>query len=142
MLRIPGQRDEAILIGLGDDDDANLRLGLSAALDGCPTAAVQRLIVLLNDRRLSHEIRALCIRVLGTIRTPATRDWLLAHALTKGGWFRRRRLLPRSPELIAVIGALVRGFGSDPNAQLVLRLATESNDPAIRKAASGQQADQ
>jgi hypothetical protein len=136
MLRIPGQRDEAILTALGDDDDGNLRLGLTAALEGCPTVAVQRLIVLLNDRRLSHEIRALCIRVLGTIRTPATRDWLLAHALTKGGWFRRRRLLPRSPELIAVVGALARGFRSDPNAALVLKLASGSKDAAIRKAVS------
>ena len=141
MLRIPGQREEAILTALGDDDDGNLRLGLSAALEGCPTVAVQRLIVLLNDRRLSHEIRALCIRVLGTIRTPATRDWLLGHALTKRGWFRRRRLLPRSPELIAVVGALARGFRRDPNTELVLKLASESNDPAIRKAASGQAED-
>jgi hypothetical protein len=142
MLRIPGQHDQAILTALGDDDDGNLRLGLGAALERCPTAAVQRLIVLLNDRRLSHEIRALCIRVLGNIRTPATRDWLLGHALTKGGWFRRRRLLPRSPELVAVVSALARGFRSDPNTQLVLKLATESNDPAIRKAASGQAEDQ
>jgi hypothetical protein len=142
MLRIPGQRDEAILTALGDDDDGNLRLGLSAALDGCPTAAVQRLLVLLNDRRLSHEIRALCIRVLGTIRTPATRDWLLGRALTKSKWFRRRGLAPRSPELIAVVSALARGFRNDPNTQLVLKLATESHDPAIRKAASGQAEDQ
>jgi hypothetical protein len=138
MLRIPGQRDEAILAALGDDDDANVRLGLGAALEGCPTAAVPRLMVLLNDRRLSHEIRAMAIRTLGTIRTPATRDWLVAHALTKGGWFRRRRLLPRSPELLAVIGALARGFRADANAQLVLRLASESGDPAIRKAGTGQ----
>jgi len=90
--------------------------------------------VLLNDGRVSVEIRALAIRVLGTIRSPATRDWLVAHALTKPKWFRRRRLLPRSPELLAVLSALARGFGSDLNAQLVLRLAAESGDPAIRKA--------
>ena len=141
MLRIPGQRDEAILTALGDDDDGNVRLGLGAALDGCPTAAVPRLMVLLNDRRLSHEIRAMAIRTLGTIRTPATRDWLVAQALTKGGWFRRRRLQPRSPELLAVIGALARGFRSDPNAQLVLRLASESGDPSVRKAGTGQAED-
>ncbi len=134
MLRIPGQRDEAILAMLGDDDEANVRIGLAAALEGCPPAAVRRLMVLLNDGRVSVEIRALAIRVLGTIRSPATRDWLVTHALTKPKWFRRRRLLPRSPELLAVLSALARGFGNDPNAQLVLRLAAESGDPAIRKA--------
>jgi hypothetical protein len=141
MLRIPGQRDEAILSALGDDDDGNVRFGLAAALEGCPTAAVPRLMVLLNDRRVSHEIRALAIRTLGTIRTPATRDWLVAHALTKAGWFRRRRLLPRTPELLAVVSALARAFRNDPQAQLVLRLASESGDPAVRKAATGQTED-
>jgi HEAT repeats len=142
MLRIPGQRDEALLSALGDDDDGNVRLGLTAALEGCPTAAVPRLMVLLNDRRVSHEIRALAIRTLGTIRTPATRDWLVEHALTKGGWFRRRRLLPRTPELLAVVGVLARSFKNDPRTQLVLRLASESSDPAIRKAGTGTAEDQ
>jgi HEAT repeat protein len=138
MLRIPGQRDEAILSALGDDDDANLRIGLTAALEGCPPAAVPRLMGLLNDRRLSSEIRAQAIRVLGTIRTPATRDWLVEHALTRPSWFRRRRLLPRTPELLAVVGTLGRSFRQDPNAQLVLRLASESSDGAIRRAAAGE----
>ncbi|HEY7683742.1 MAG TPA: hypothetical protein VH879_13940 [Gemmatimonadales bacterium] len=142
MLRIPGQRDGAILTALGDDDDTNVRLGLGAALEGCPTAAVPRLLVLLNDRGLPHDLRALAIRTLGTIRSPATRDWLVAQALTKPTWFRRRRLQPRSPELLAVVNALARGFRSDPNAALVLRLAGESSDPAIRKAAAGQVEDQ
>jgi hypothetical protein len=138
MLRIPGQRDEAILSALGDDDDANLRIGLTAALEGCPPTAVPRLMGLLNDRRLSSEIRAQAIRVLGTIRTPATRDWLVEHALTRPSWFRRRRLLPRTPELLAVVGTLGRSFRQDPNAQLVLRLASESSDGAIRRAAAGE----
>jgi len=137
MLRIPGQRSDAILASLGDNDDVNVRMGLTAALDGCPTAAVSRLMVLLNDRRNTAEIRAMAIRVLGTIRTPATRDWLVDHALTKQGWFRRRRLQPRTPELLATLGSLARGFRQDPNAQLVLRLASESNDPEIRRAGSG-----
>jgi hypothetical protein len=137
MLRIPGQRADAVLASLGDDDDANIRMGLTAALDGCPPAAVPRLMVLLNDRRNSAEIRSMAVRVLGTIRSPATRDWLVAHALTKQGWFRRRRLLPKSPELLAVLASLARGFRQDTSAQLVLRLASESNDPDIRRAASG-----
>ena len=137
MLRIPGQRDEAIIISLGDDDIPNVRLGLGAALEGCPTGAVGRLMALVNDRKVPVEIRALAIRVLGTIRTPATRDWLVSHALTKPGWFRRSRLLPRSPELIAIIGALARGFRQDAQAQQVLKLAGESTDPSIRRAASG-----
>jgi len=138
MLRIPGQRDEAIVISLGDDDIGNVRLGLAAALEGCPTAAVPRLMVLLNDRRVPVEIRVLAIRVLGTIRSPATRDWFVTHALTKPGWFRRRRLLPRTPELVAIISALARNYRNDPAAGQVLRLAGQSNDGGIRRAAAGE----
>jgi hypothetical protein len=142
MLRISSQRADAVLTALGDDDDVNIRMGLTAALEGCPPAAVPRLMVLLNDRRNSAELRSMAIRVLGTIRTPATRDWLVAHALTKQGWFRRRRLLPKTPELLAVLASLARSFPQDPNAQPVLRLASDSNDQDIRRAATGSQGDE
>lgn len=137
MLRIPGQRDEAIIISLVTTTSPTCGPGLGAALEGCPTGAVGRLMALVNDRKVPVEIRALAIRVLGTIRTRRPRDWLVSHALTKPGWFRRSRLLPRSPELIAVIGALARGFRQDAQAQQVLKLAGESTDPSIRRAASG-----
>ena len=110
---------------------------LAAALDGCPPAGAGRVWTLLNDRRLQVEVRVLAIRVLGTIRTRATRDWMVEHALTKQGWFRRRRLVPRSMELLAILGCLARSFRQDPNAQLVLQLAQESDDPLIQRAATG-----
>lgn len=137
MLRVPALREEAILASLGDDDDANVRIGLAAALDGCPPAGAGRVWTLLNDRRLQVEVRVLAIRVLGTIRTRATRDWMVEHALTKPGWFRRRRLVPRSLELLAILGCLARSFRQDPNAQLVLQLAQQSDDPLIQRAATG-----
>jgi hypothetical protein len=71
------------------------------------------------------------------VRTAATRDWLVNQALTQPNWFRKRKLMPKSQELLAVIGCLARSFRQDPNAQLVLRLAWESSDPEIRTAATG-----
>jgi len=140
MLRLPSHRDAAIIAAVADDDDANLRLGLGAALEGgMPHAAVGRVRILLNDRRLSSELRVLGIRVMGTIKTPATRDWLVSRALSESRWLRRRKLVPKSPELLAVIACLARGFRQDANAQLALRLAWESNDPEIRKAATGEE---
>lgn len=137
MLRLQGRRDEAIIAAVGDDDDANVRLGLSAALDGCPPAAVGRVRMLLNDRKLSTELRVMAIRVIGTVRTAATRDWLVNQALTQPNWFKKRKLMPKSHELLAVIGCLARSFRQDPTAQMALRLAWESNDPDIRTAATG-----
>lgn len=137
LLRLSGHRDDAIVAAVGDDDDANVRLGLGAALDGCPPAAVGRVRMLLNDRKLSSELRVLAIRVIGTVRTAATRDWLVNQALTQPNWFRKRKLMPKTPELVAVIGCLARSYRQDPTAQLALRLAWESSDPEIRAAATG-----
>ena len=137
MLRIPAYHDEAIVAAVGDDDDVNVRLGLTAALEGCPAAAVSRVRILLNDPRLALELRVLAIRVIGTVKTPVTRDWLVSQSLTTGGWFRRKKLVPKTPELVAVIGCLAQGFRNDANAQLVLRLAWESSDAEIRSAAAG-----
>lgn len=137
LLRLPGHRDEAIIAAVGDDDDTNVRLGLGAALEGCPPAAVGRVRMLLNDRKLSSELRVMAIRVIGTVRTAATRDWLVNQALTQPNWFKKRKLMPKSHELLAVIGCLARSFRTDPTAQLALRLAWESNDPDIRTAATG-----
>lgn len=137
LLRLSGHRDEAIIAAVGDDDDANVRLGLAAALDGCPPAAVGRVRMLLNDRKLQLELRVMAIRVLGTVKTAATRDWLVNQALTQPNWFRKRKLMPKSQELLAVIGCLARSFRTDPTAQLALRLAWESSDPDVRTAATG-----
>jgi hypothetical protein len=137
LLRLSGHRDEAIIAAVGDDDDANVRLGLAAALDGCPPAAVGRVRMLLNDRKLQLELRVMAIRVMGTVKTAATRDWLVNQALTQPNWFRKRKLMPKSQELLAVIGCLARTFRQDPTAQLALRLAWESSDPDVRTAATG-----
>ena len=45
--------------------------------------------------------------------------------------------MPKSQEMLAVIGCLARSFRQDPNAQAALRLAWESSDADIRKAATG-----
>jgi hypothetical protein len=137
MLLSPRYRDAGIVAALGDDDDGIVNLGLTAALDGCPPPAAVRVRLLLNDRGLSLSLRLLAIRVLATIRTPLTRDWMVEQALTRPRWFRRRRLVPRTPELLVLISSLARNFGQDPVAQQVLRLAGESNDTDIRNAAAG-----
>ncbi len=138
MLRIPEMRDDAVIAAVGDDDDANLRLGLQAALERCPPAAAGRVRHVLSDPQLQLELRLLAIRVLGTSRNPVTRDWLVSQALTAPGWFRRRKLVPKSPVLLTVIQVLARNFATDPGAQAVLRLAAESADPQVRRAAAGQ----
>ena len=135
MLRLPDYRDEAIGATFADDDEQVIRLGLTAAAEGCPAPAVPRLMTMLRAHAGDGELRALGIRVLGTVRTPATRDWLVEHALTRKKLFRGRRLMPKSAEILAIIAALARGWQADKVAADVLRLAQSSGDPQIRAAA-------
>jgi hypothetical protein len=135
MLRLPDYRDEAIGATFADDDEQVIRLGLTAAAEGCPAPAVPRLMTMLRAHANDVELRALGIRVLGTVRTPATRDWLVDHALTKKKLFRGRRLMPKSPEILAIVAALARGWREDKAAAEVLRLAQSSGDAEIRAVA-------
>ena len=135
MLRLPDSRDEAIGATFADEDEQVIRLGLTAAAEGCPATAVPRLMSMLRAHANDPELRALGIRVLGTVRTSATRDWLVDRVLTKKKLFRGRRLMPRSPEVLAIVAALARGWRQDKVAADVLRLAQSSGDAQIRAAA-------
>ena len=135
MLRLPDYRDEAIGATFADEDEQVIRLGLTAAAEGCPAPAVPRLMTMLRAHANDVELRALGIRVLGTVRTPATRDWLVDHALTRKKLFRGRRLMPKSPEILAIVAALARSWREDKAAAEVLRLAQSSGDAEIRAVA-------
>ena len=112
-------------------------MALAAISESCPPSAVPRLMTLLNDRNREAEVRALGIRALAGLSTPSVRSWLLEHAITKGGWFRRRRLAARSPEMLAIVSVLASRWRDDPKAADVLRMAEASADPEIRAATKG-----
>lgn len=137
MIRHTDLREDGIGRALADEDDQVLRMGLSAVSEACPPSAVSRLMTLLNDRERDPEVRALGIRALTGLRTASVRVWLLKHAVTKAGWFRRARLAPRTPELLAVLMVLAARWREDPAAIPVLRLAEASADPEVRAAARG-----
>jgi hypothetical protein len=94
-------------------------------------------MTLLNDRERDPEVRALGIRALTGLPTASVRSWLLSHAVTKAGWFRRARLAARSPELLAILVVLAARWREDPAVAPVFRLAEASSDPDIRAAARG-----
>ncbi|MGH7703801.1 MAG: hypothetical protein ACREMO_11950, partial [Gemmatimonadales bacterium] len=137
MLRQAATRDEAICTGLADDDEQIIRLALGAGLEHCPPAAVPRIMGLLHSRERDSELRALAIRTLAAISTPATRDWLIQRALTKRKLFRRQRLAAKSAESLAVLSVLATRWSGHSGAAQVLRLAAESPDSDIRAAAAG-----
>lgn len=133
-LKAPGERDRVITQALSDGEHRVVRLALLAALSGLPATAVGRVVGIVNNRQAPPDVRLQAIRVLGTARAPEALDTLVA--LVDGGrtLLGRRKLLPRSRELVAALTALATGWGSDPRARELLALAAVSNDPAIRAA--------
>jgi hypothetical protein len=133
-LKVPTERERALLTSLRDPDPRTARLALSAALESCPPAALPLVVQVARDGQIPSELRVLAIKVLGRASAQAALSGLLA--LTNGGttWRGRPKLPPRSLELIAALMALATGWRSDARAQAVLALAGGSDDPDVRNA--------
>jgi len=139
-LKLPAERDEALVVGLRDQDPRTLRLalGLAVALQACPDAAVPLLVNRATDRTLPGDLRALAVRALGYTRARAALETLLQ--ITAGGrtLFGREKLAAKSPELLVALAALATGWRHDPRARARLALAASSTDGEILNAADPQ----
>jgi hypothetical protein len=92
---------------------------------------------LLNDPARSAELRARGIALLVQFVSPTVRQWLLERILVRRGFFRRTRLAPKSPDLLAGVGVLIRAFPGHPQTLVVYRLAKASGDTDLIEAAGG-----
>jgi hypothetical protein len=137
MLDSAAHRSDAILRGLTDGDEGIVALALSAALDSCPPEAAPQLERIAADPRRSAEARVLAIRGLARIGTNSALDLLRELALPPRRWL-RRRLAPKSPELLAVLSGLASSWASHPEAAEILAHGLQHSDPDIRAAAGGQ----
>jgi hypothetical protein len=133
-LKSATEREAVITLALADSGGRIVRLALTMALHGLPATAVPRVIALALDRQTPPDLRVLAIRVLGASAAPEALDALLG--LTDGGRtiFGRRKLPPKSRELLAALAALATGWGHEPRATEVLALATLSEDAQVRAA--------
>jgi hypothetical protein len=87
-----------------------------------------------NNRTLPPDMRVPAIRLLGAARSPQALETLLALADGGRTLLGRRRLPPKSRELLAALAALASGWGTEPRAVEVLLVAAVSSDPQIRAA--------
>jgi hypothetical protein len=133
-LKFPGERDGALTQALADPDHRVVRLALLAALHGVPAGALPRVIMLATGREGPMDLRLQAIRVLGAARTPEAFAELVK--LVDGGrtLLGKRKLLPRSRELVAAVAALATGWRDEPRALELLALAAVSDDADLRAA--------
>ena len=100
----------------------------------CPASVVSHVVRYAAESAAPVDLRVLAIRALGGTAAPTARDTLLG--LSEGGrtFFGRRKLPPKSPELLATLRALAAGWAADSSVQHVLERAAASKDPEIRSA--------
>lgn len=134
LLRAPATRDVAIVRALADAEEQNVRLGLGAAMTGCPRDAAALLRVRADDATLSPDLRALGVRALASHRAPDTPAWLAARVLRTGRVLKRPVLAPKTPEMLAALEGLAAHWREDRAAHEALAVAAESADPEIRAA--------
>ena len=135
-LKVPAERERALLSALRDPDPRTARLALAATLDTCPPAALPLVAQVARDPQAGSELRVLAIKVLGRGGSAAALDVLLTLADGGTTWRGRRKLPPRSLELLAALMALAAGGSTDTRVGAVLALAAASDDPDVRNAAA------
>ncbi len=123
-----GERPRALAAALVEADEQTLRTALAAAQSGCPPEVVPLLCGRLADDSLPSELRVQAVRALGAAAHPLALGALLRLVEGKRGWFGRRRLAPRSPEMLAALGALASAWRAHPDAVPLLELAVKSTD--------------
>jgi len=136
-LKIPAERERALLGGLQDSDARMGRLALTAALEDCPPAALPLVTKLAQDHATASELRVLAIKVLGRTGNSTALATLLQIVDGGTSWLGRARLAARSLEVLAALMALSIGWRNDKDAGKMLALAAASEDPDVRNAAIG-----
>jgi hypothetical protein len=140
--RLSSEREQAITLALADPDERALRIGVKAARDsGLPAAAVSTVLKRLVDPELASDIAVALLRLLARHHRPDVLDMLLSFVMTgRRGFFRRPKLLPRSPEMIAALTSLASLQTEDGRVREALELARKSSDPSMRAPVEGQSA--
>lgn len=133
----PATRGRAICDALAGEDTATIRLGITAAVESCPPAAVPLIIRQIEQGDFEPGVKAAAIRAIAPVGLPLVLDFLVGLSTTRTLWLRRTRLANRSPQVIAAVTGLGRHWAQHPRARQVLDLALAHNEAEFRVAASG-----
>jgi hypothetical protein len=135
-LKLPHERDQAIVHALEDLDPRVVHLGLTALQFAVPEDLLPRVLNLAVDADLDDDIRTLAVKVAGRVERFPVLDMLLE--LTDGGrsLLGRFRLPVKTPVLLAALRALAETWSNNDRAAPALAAAHESADPDIQAAVS------
>ncbi|HEU5303229.1 MAG TPA: hypothetical protein VFU40_01180, partial [Gemmatimonadales bacterium] len=135
LLESPAHHAEGVTMGLADPDEGIVGLALASGLESCPAEVLPQVEAIATDTRRPSGLRVAAVRILARTRAPEALRLLVEIAMSRRFWS-RRRLAPKSPELLATLAALAGHWRDDPLAAPVLAYALGHPDPEIRAAAN------
>ena len=115
MLRVPKLRAQTIIAALGDRDDTMVKLAMQASLEDCPPAAVPLIVRHCERKSVSCRNSAPSACAWWVRRTiPATLTWLLKYTVSDTRFFKRQKLLGKTPgDARRPVGARERVVGRE-----------------------------
>ncbi len=137
MLRQPSRRGRAILLALADGDTKVREMGLLAASEGCPPAAVPHVAELAVNGG-SERLSVIAVRALGTTENPVAAGTLLQLVRPRRNWL-IRKVPAKTRTYLEALRAL-RRHRADPDVADALDAAVRSGDPDVVRAATGEEA--
>ncbi len=135
-LKLPHEREQAIVRALEDLDPRVVHLGLTAVQFAVPEDLLPRVLNLAVDADLDDDIRMLAVQVAGKVERFPVLDMLLELADGGRSLLGRFRLPPKTPVLLAALRALADTWSSNDRAAATLAAAHESLDPDMQAAVS------
>ncbi len=135
LVRQPAARHRAITEALESGEESLGRIALAAIGGKCPPPLIAPVLAVLavpND-----DLRLQAIRAVSESQNPLVVPQLLNLVRARRGLFRRQRLMPRSPAMLAALEVLARRWSNHRPVVATLQLAARSSDGDIRAAIGG-----
>lgn len=132
LLRHPATRDRAISDVLEGGDEAQTRIALNSLNGRCPPSLVAPVLAVIGHPNAELQLQA--VRLLADSTSPLVVPQLLTLVRTRGGLFRRVRLLPPTPLMLEALAVLATRWANHRPVIAILQLAGRSADPQVRAA--------
>lgn len=131
-LRLPGERDRAVIAALKDADDRTFRIGINAALEaGVPEASLPLISAKLSDKNVATDIRLQLLRILGAVNNPLVVDSLLKIVVTGKTLLGAPRFAETTPVLLVALTTLAERWPHDARVKPILERARAAKDADI-----------
>lgn len=132
-LRMPAERERAIVSALAEPDERIVRLAVQAAQHGVPDAAVPLIGGRLTEN-VPADLRLQLVRLLGHVRNPLAVDVLLKFVVAGRALLGGVKLADKSPLMLTALTTLASNWANDARVRPALDRAARSKDPDVIRA--------